>query len=162
MKKYFAGVMVALLLVGSVVYSQPRRAGGWQSCLSELKLTTEQQTQISKLQSQFQKEAVDDRAKIAKARIELRDLFNADKTDRAAIEKKLREISDLTLAMKLKRLDHWEAINKVLTPEQQKEWKKLRSERMLGFGKGGKRNSIAPCGGEMMMGGWGSMPPRGR
>lgn len=155
MKKYIAELMATLLLVSGVALAQPGRGNGWQSCLAQLKLTTEQQTQISKLRSQFQKEAVDIRASIAKARIDLRELFAAEKTDRALIEKKMREISDLTLTLKLKRLDHWEAINKVLTPEQQKEWKKFRSERMFQGRMSGKR-MMNPRGG--MMGGWENAP----
>jgi len=67
---------------------------------------------------------VADRAKKQTADIELRQLLKADNPDRSAIERKLKEIADVDVQMRLKRLDGWYAVNKVLTPDQQKHWKK--------------------------------------
>jgi len=49
--------------------------------------------------------------------------MSAEKLDRAAIENKTKEISDLQYQMKLTRIDHMFGLLKILTPEQQQEWK---------------------------------------
>ncbi len=135
MKKILMALFaVAFIAVGSV-FAQPRSGDDFQSCLNRLNLTNEQQAQISKLRVQYEKDVIDLRASIAKARIDLRELLSAENYNRALIEKKMREISDLSLTLKLKRLDQWEGINKVLTPEQQKEWKQ---HRMNCIKRGGK------------------------
>ena len=125
---------VAFIAVGSV-NAQPRRGDDPQSCLNRLNLTNDQQAQISKLRVQYEKDVIDLRASIAKARIDLRELLSAENYNRALVEKKMREISDLSVTLKLKRLDQWEAINKVLTPEQQKEWKQYRLDRTMNCDK---------------------------
>jgi Spy/CpxP family protein refolding chaperone len=52
-------------------------------------------------------------------------LLKADAPDKSAIEKKINEIADLTVQMHMIKINSWFTINKLLTPEQQKTWKKV-------------------------------------
>ncbi len=91
--------------------------------MDKLNLTDEQKKQFNKLRFEIQKKQTEAWSKVKTARIELKELFSADKLDRTAIEKKIREISDLQVKLRLNRLDHWFAVNKILDDKQQKIWK---------------------------------------
>lgn len=115
--------------------------------MSKLNLTDEQQKQFDKLRFDIQKKQTDAQAKVKTAGIELKELFSADKLDRTAIEKKMKEIADLRLKLRLNHLDHWFAVNKILDEKQQKIWKEKLERRggpgmkgmMKDFGGRGKR-----------------------
>jgi Spy/CpxP family protein refolding chaperone len=98
-----------------------------------LKLTDQQKGQMEKLRTDLQKKQVTVQGKIAVLRIELKELFQAENPDRAAIEKKMKEVSDLQHQEKLNGLDHLFAVKAILTPEQAKMWK----EHMLRMGEEG-------------------------
>ena len=105
-----------------------------------LKLTDDQEKDLMKLRFDMQKKQTDARAKVQTAQIELKELFTADNPDRAAIEKKTKEIADLKTKLQLNRLDHWFAVNKILKPEQQKIWKKhIGKDRGMGMKDRGMR-----------------------
>lgn len=91
--------------------------------MNNLNLTDEQQKQFDKLRFDIQKKQTDAKAKVKTAEIELKELFSADKLDRAAIEKKMKEIADLRLKLRLNHLEHWFAANKLLDEKQQNIWK---------------------------------------
>jgi Spy/CpxP family protein refolding chaperone len=91
--------------------------------MAKLNLTEDQQAQIDKLRLELQKKQVTLRSKIDVARLEIKELFGAVSPDKAAIEKKMKEVSELQLQEKLNGLDHLFAVKAILTPEQQKLWK---------------------------------------
>lgn len=95
-----------------------------QQLMDELKLTDAQQEQFKKISFDVQKKQIELRSKLATARLELRRLMDADASDKTAIEKKFNEIAATQTAMKMNRYNGWLEKNKVLTPEQQKIWKK--------------------------------------
>jgi Spy/CpxP family protein refolding chaperone len=102
-----------------------------------LKLTDDQEKDFMKLRFDIEKKQTEAQAKVRTAQIELKELFTADNPDHAAIEKKVKEISDLKTKLHLNRLDHWFAVNKILKPEQQKIWKKhLGKGRGVGMNEG--------------------------
>jgi Spy/CpxP family protein refolding chaperone len=106
----------------------------------KLNLTEDQEKDFMKLRFEMQKKQTDASAKVQTAQIELKELFSADIPDRAAIEKQIKEIADLKTRLHLNRLDHWFAVNKILTPEQQKIWKKqFGKHRGIGIKDGGMR-----------------------
>lgn len=121
MRRYIAVAISALLLAG-VSTAQPMR-GGEPPMLKKLNLTADQQKQFDASRDGMTKQMIDHRAKMQTARLELQQLLKADAPERAAIEKKMKEIADLGVKGQLIRVDHWFAVNKILTPEQQKEWK---------------------------------------
>jgi Spy/CpxP family protein refolding chaperone len=96
---------------------------------SELSLTAAQETDLQKLRIDLEKKQTQVQSKIRTERLDLKSLFLADNPDRAAIEKGLKTISDLQFQLKVNGLDHWYAVKSILTPEQQKTWKK----KMGGF-----------------------------
>ncbi len=126
-------VLVALvLLVSTVAFAQPDQPKSHdrgpgrhpQARLMErLKLTPEQEKNIHALRTDMQKKQIDLRAKIQKDRIDLANLMRQDQPEKATIESKQKEINSLQGEAKLNRTDFWFAVNSMLTPDQQKEWK---------------------------------------
>jgi Spy/CpxP family protein refolding chaperone len=90
----------------------------------KLKLTDEQEKEFNKLRLNLQKKQIESRAKVQTAEIELKELFDVDNPDRDAIGKKMNELSELKNNLRMNRIDHWFAVNKILKPEQQIIWKK--------------------------------------
>jgi len=96
---------------------------GRKELMSKLKLTEDQQAQMQKMRIDLQKKQTALQAKIRIARLEMEELFGAATLDRAAIEKKMKEVSELQYQEKLNGLDHLFSVKAILSPEQQKIWK---------------------------------------
>jgi Spy/CpxP family protein refolding chaperone len=128
MKSRIVLITTILLAVGlSSAFAQqtgriagPRFAEQRQKFLEQLKLTDAQKKELQQIRFNAQKQAIGQRAKIATTALELRQLLRAESPDKAAIEKKVKELSDLRGQAQLARIDHLFAARKVLTPEQQK------------------------------------------
>lgn len=113
--------------------------------MDQLKLTDDQKSEFQTLQSTMMKKQIALRADIQTKRVELRDLIGADLPEQQKIEAKQKEISALRGDQAVNRTDFWFAVNKILTPEQQKIWK--RHARMA-FAEGnemrhGRMHSLA-------------------
>jgi Spy/CpxP family protein refolding chaperone len=63
------------------------------------------------------------RSKIQLARLDMKEIYLSDKIDRSALEKLMKQVSDLQYQQKLNFVDFWFSVNSMLTPEQQKVWK---------------------------------------
>jgi Spy/CpxP family protein refolding chaperone len=136
--------------------------------MQQLKLTDAQRKQIGDLRLEMAKQAIDQQAKINTARLELVELFRADTPDKAAIEKKADEISRLQNQLRMARIDHWFAVNKLLNPDQQKIWKQMlgrmwMQHRMQGLRSFGPRSRMQmhqrwPMGRMMQRGSQGGAP----
>jgi Spy/CpxP family protein refolding chaperone len=94
-----------------------------QGVMETLNLTDSQKKDVEKLNTDFAKQRVNQQAKIKTAQIELRSLLNSDTPNKDAIEKKIGEIADLRAQNRVLGVEHWFAVNKLLTPDQQKIWK---------------------------------------
>lgn len=105
--------------------------------IEKLHLTEQQEEQIQKLRLEFAKAETQTAAKIKTARLDLVGFFAAESPDRAAIEKTLKTISDLQHQQKLQLVDHLFAVRTILTPEQQKAWRKHMRSRIASMGEGG-------------------------
>ena len=92
--------------------------------MEELKLTDDQKKEIEKLHFDLQKQMIVQRSKIATSRLELQQMLRADNPDKAALEKKIIEVSQLATQTHTMRLNQWFAVNKLLNADQQKVWKK--------------------------------------
>jgi Spy/CpxP family protein refolding chaperone len=103
------------------------------SMMKELNLTPDQETKIKKLRLELEKKQTVVDPKIKLARIAMKEVLMADKLDRAAIEKQVKEISGLQLEKKLNFVDHMFAVYNILTPEQQKTWKEHLGARGMGM-----------------------------
>ena len=137
------GTLIGLLVLVLTVSAQPGPPMGMdkpmhQAMLDELKLTDQQKKDIDKIHSDTKKEQIDRFSEIAKARVELQDLLRADNPSQSAIEKKMTDIGALQNQAQSKRLAVWFSINKLLTPDQQKVWKKTleRHGAMTGMRNG--------------------------
>jgi Spy/CpxP family protein refolding chaperone len=135
----FGGTMKNLLLAALFLFatiasaSNPPQPQHRQRTNIKLNLTESQQEQFQKISFETQKKQIDLRAKAETARLELRRLMNAAVIDKSSIEKKFTEIASLHTALKMNRLNEWIDKNKILTPEQQLQWKKeLRTQRHYG------------------------------
>ncbi len=132
MKRYLL-FLCLVAISGSLLYAQPFKHRGGppagmrqhmkQELMEDLKLTDAQKEQVEKLMLAHRRKMIDTRATLEKKRLDMRELMNASKPDRSAIEKALKAVSDAQYQHKLDRLDHWFAVKEILTPEQQKIWK---------------------------------------
>jgi Spy/CpxP family protein refolding chaperone len=119
------------VMVGSALAqtNQPQApsAPGWRHSKAgnALKLTDEQKKDVQKIKFDLMQKQIDLRAKIAHARLDYGQLTSADSPDEDAIAAKIDEISKLQVQLKKNLLDGWFAVNKILTPDQQKLWKKV-------------------------------------
>jgi Spy/CpxP family protein refolding chaperone len=109
------------------------RPGPGRDRLADLGLSEEQRAKIRQQNSDWARTAERSRSDLRIKQMELRDLMGAANPDRAAIEKKMREIADLRFAREKAQLDRRFAFESVLTPEQKT---KLREFRGPGFGPG--------------------------
>jgi len=98
---------------------------------NKLNLTDEQKASIQKIKFDLMQKQIDIRAKIAHARLDYEQLASADSPDENAIAAKIEEISNLQVESKKNLLDNWFSVNKILTPEQQKIWKKVLQHPMM-------------------------------
>ncbi|MGA3288273.1 MAG: periplasmic heavy metal sensor [Bacteroidota bacterium] len=124
MKKLGVFVAAALVMVSAGLYSQPAEGKMRHKFMEQLKLTEEQKKDFDKIHVDMEKQEIAQKAKNETARVELRQLFKADSPDKSAIEKKMNEIADLEVQMHMIKINSWFDINKLLTQEQQKTWKK--------------------------------------
>lgn len=123
----------------------------------KLGISTEQAARIRQQETDFQKASVMNRAKSQVAHMELNQLMSADKPDRAAIDKKLSEISAAQLVSEQTRVHHQLDMKTALTPDQQAKLKELMQARRPGMrGPGGPNG---PQGGPGR-GGRGPRPPQ--
>lgn len=93
--------------------------------MEKLNLTDSQKKDVEKINTDLAKKRVDQQAKIKTASIDLRELMKAESPDKTAIEKKIGEIADLQARNRILGVDYWFAVNKLLTPDQQKTWKNM-------------------------------------
>ncbi|HEY4613307.1 MAG TPA: periplasmic heavy metal sensor, partial [Bacteroidota bacterium] len=95
-KQIFLTVFLVLFVSATAVAQ--RGPGGMDNPLRQelrqrLNLSDDQQNQIGKLRTEFQKQQVAQRSKLQTAQIELRELMRGDTPDKSAIEKKINELS---------------------------------------------------------------------
>jgi len=93
-------------------------------------ISAEQAAKIQGQQAAFAKSRVRDRADLRVKQMDLRQLMAAEKPDRAAIDKKLREISEVRLAAQQLAVERRLAMREAITPEQKEKMKQLFRERM--------------------------------
>jgi Spy/CpxP family protein refolding chaperone len=125
MKKHIVLITILLVVFGAQLYSQPNEAKALHKIMGKLNLTDEQKKDVEKIHFDAAKQSVAQKAKLATGRIELQQLLKTDNPDKSAIEKKINEMADIGVQLRIIKLNSWFAINKILTPDQQKIWKKV-------------------------------------
>ena len=129
MKK--TGLVAILLTASALAFGQPqdrprmgdRMRDGHDRLMAQLHLTDSQQSQIKKLHFGLERKQTELRSKIQLARLDMKEIYLSDKIDRSALEKLMKQVSDLQYQQKLNFVDFWFSVNSILTPDQQKTWK---------------------------------------
>lgn len=92
----------------------------------KLNLSPEQEKQLKDVRFKYAKDQIQVRANLQSKRLDVQQIMQSDKLDRAVLEKKWREIGDLQVQQKLMAFDQQQEMKKNLTPEQQKIIKDFR------------------------------------
>jgi Spy/CpxP family protein refolding chaperone len=98
----------------------------------KLGLTAEQTAKINQQTSEYRKARIRGRADLAVKRVELEDLLRAESPDRAAIDRKLDELSAARLVQTKAAVHYRLAMRDVLTPEQRAKLREMREEHRRG------------------------------
>jgi Spy/CpxP family protein refolding chaperone len=156
MKRSRIALITALLSIVTVAFAQPyggppgrERMNGKHEQLKEaLNLTDQQETQIKKLRLELERKQTQVHSKIQLAHLDVKEMFLSEKIERAAIEKSIKQISELQLQTKMNFVDFWFSANGLLTPDQQKVWKQHVGR--IGEGMRGRMRAGMHRGGPMM------------
>jgi Spy/CpxP family protein refolding chaperone len=92
----------------------------------QLGLTEDQRTKIRQQRLEHRKVNEKLGSDLRIKRWDLQELMSAPTQDRAKIDAKLKELSDLRLARQKAGLDQHDAMLKILTPEQREKMKQMR------------------------------------
>lgn len=101
-----------------------------------LGFTPEQAAKIQSQESAFAKARIRNHADLRVKRMELDELVNAEKPDRAAIDKKLREIQEIQFSSEKAGIDHRLAMREMITPEQRQKMQEMFREFRMGPRRG--------------------------
>jgi Spy/CpxP family protein refolding chaperone len=154
MRKISLIVTLGCMLAGGVAFGQPAAMKGQMQMgrhpmlFSELKLSDQQKTDMKKVWFDLRQKQIDVRAKIDHARLDYEKLASADNPDQNALSAKIQDIANLRVQLQKNKLDAWFSANKLLTPEQQKIWKKVLQHPMM-FERAGRMNMMRERGGMM-------------
>jgi len=118
-------------------------------------LTAEQVTRIQTQESTFAKAQIRNHSELQIKRMEFQELLQAEKPDRALIDKKMREVNEAEFAVRKTGVDHQLAMRDMLTPEQKQKMQELMQEnrtrmmenwrgRQMGPGMGQGRGPMGP------------------
>jgi len=97
--------------------------------IARLNLTPEQKSAMRDIRTTARKNMIDLRADLQKKRIDAREIMQAEAEDRHAFERIAREIADLQVRQKLLLFDTRQEIMKLLTPEQQQQFRESEGKR---------------------------------
>jgi len=139
-----AGVLaVAGTVALATAQERPGRPGppDRASVEKELGLTADQAAQLRKLRVEGRKQAIRNRADLAIARLELRELMEARTVDESAVSAKVKAIAGLQAAALEQRTSQHLAMRRLLSPEQLEKMKQLapRGRRGQGPARPGRR-----------------------
>jgi len=155
--------VVAAALVGTAL-AQPQMGRPVAAPMAQkermaqkLNLSAEQKAKMHKIRADLERKQIPVQSKIQLARVDLREMAIAEKPDRAAIEKKMKEISDLQYQTRLNMVDMLFSAREILTPEQQK----MMWDRLMDGGQRIRIREHIRQGGGGMGGGWGAMDDPG-
>ena len=131
MKKRGITLVALLFAVSTVIaYAQPQRGmgnrmrGSHEQLKEALHLTDQQEAQIRKFHLDLERKQAQAHSKIQLARLDMKEIYLSDKIDRSALEKSIKQVSDLQQELKMNFVDFWFSVNGILSADQQKSWKK--------------------------------------
>ena len=133
MKRSSIPLITTLLLIPAfMAFAQPpggeprggRMMARHQQLKDALNLTDQQETQMQKFHLELERKQAQLHSKIQVERLNVKEMYLSDKIERPALEKSIKQISDLQEQLKMNFVDFWFSVNGILTPDQQKVWKK--------------------------------------
>ena len=95
----------------------------------ELKLSDDQMKRLKDIRDAFSKKAVKQGAEMKSRRIDLKRALDTEKVDLTDVEKKIREISNMRVDLRVARLKAIQEGKSVLNAEQQKQLSKIARKR---------------------------------
>jgi Spy/CpxP family protein refolding chaperone len=98
--------------------------------VQQLGLSDDQRTQVRPLLLNYAKEAIRTRADIAETRLEIRQLLSANQPDLSKVKNMLQNIADKEAQLRFAHITTMQGIRKLLTPEQQKQWRAMYARHM--------------------------------
>jgi Spy/CpxP family protein refolding chaperone len=113
---------------------EARRLRHMEHLAQRLGLSDEQRAQVRPLLLNYAKEAIQTRADIAVARLEIRQLLSANQPDLPKVKDMLQNIAAKEAQLRFDRITTMQDIRKLLTPEQQEQWRALHAHGM-GWGQ---------------------------
>ena len=122
--------LLASLICASLAVAQPgpmhrgpMGQGGRELLAERLNLTDDQAKQFETLTSALEKKQIAIRSKIMSLRVDLRGLMREENPSKADIQGVQGQIGTLRAELQANRTDFWFDVNKILTPDQRKDWK---------------------------------------
>ena len=97
----------------------------------KLGLSTEQVRNLERLRNSFEKESIRKEADIRVAKMDLRDLLNAQPVDMSKVEAKVREVERLRADLRFARIRTVEKGKAQLTSDQREKLEALLSDSQL-------------------------------
>jgi Spy/CpxP family protein refolding chaperone len=101
-------------------------------------ITDDQVAKIRQQESEFRKTEIRNRADLEVKRLDLKDLLESDKPDRAAIDSKLQEISASQMALEKSAIDHRLDMRDAITPAQRDKIRQVMKDRWQRGGPDGR------------------------
>lgn len=131
------GLVLTLLLttLGTVAMAAGRHPGSKKdesrkgNFISKLNLTPEQEQKLLEIRQRHAREILPLRQELQKKRLELNRLWEAEKPNATAIERKMIEMVPLQVKMRMKAMTMRDEIRAILTPEQQEQFDAFQNER---------------------------------
>lgn len=126
---------------GDTPKNEARRDAHFKKMTEELKLTSEQQEQLTKDREEFFSKSKDVREKMKAVRTDLKAELDKPSIDKARVDSLVAEMKNLVGTQIQIRVDKVIAMKKVLTPEQYQKMKESKKDWKNGkSGKGDKRH----------------------
>jgi Spy/CpxP family protein refolding chaperone len=120
-------LLLASLFIASLGVAQPMHHGrtgpGRERMIDKLDLKADQAKQVETLTSALEKKQIAVRSKILALRVDLRGLMGEENPSKTDIQTLQGQINALRGELQANRTDFWFDVNKILTPDQRKEWK---------------------------------------
>jgi len=129
-------LMAGILLFGASLEAQIRGGNGERGPRGErpdrvrvheqLDLTAEQESKLSEIRISHQKQMIDRQADLRKLRLSIQEEMQKENPDMAAVENLIKNQESLRTTLQLERIQHWNEVREILTPEQRELWQQNR------------------------------------
>jgi Spy/CpxP family protein refolding chaperone len=116
----------------------PGMMGGYGGGLSSLGLSAEQREKIAAVQEENRKANWGTMGQMRSEQFKLRQMYNADKVDSAAVADQQKKVDELRRQMLKSHVEARNQINAILTPEQRKQFRQYGPWMMRGEDESGE------------------------